>query len=141
MEYADMTVAELLREQKNIKVGEANIKSRKANLQAELARRFGEGAIAAYVAQGKEHGTVRFPQGAITVKVDRRQTVRWDQEKCRALAADMTWEQARHYFDFTFDVKEAVYKALPPGDNFRPALTDARTTKVSEPSFELVPVE
>jgi hypothetical protein len=136
---SEMTVAELAARQRDLKHQQSMLKIHASQLQEELARRFKGDAQFAYDAQGKAHGTVRvLIKGGATVKVDTKQTVSWDQEKCRALAADMTWEQVQHYFTIKFDVKESVYKALPPGDNFKPGLTEARVTKIGEPTYELL---
>lgn len=145
----DMTVADLLERQWQIKTSRQTLKIYEENLNDELQRRFGAAAKEAYAAKARKdgtesaHGTVRVSAGAdgVVVKVDTKEAVSWDQDKLKAVAYTMPWEQAAHYFTIKFDVKESIYKALPPGNNIKPLLTEARTTKMGEPKFELVAAE
>jgi hypothetical protein len=128
---ADMTVAELLAWQADI-VGMATLVKEDASaLQAELDRRFGVQHKADLAKADKTAGTATsvLPNASgIRLKADTpKGKVEWDQAKLWGLAADLTREQLEHYCRIELTPKEAVYKALPPDNNMKGALKDART--------------
>lgn len=87
----------------------------------------------------KKHGKFAVPvdpQHGIWATATIRQTVAWDQDKLKALAATMPWADVKHYFDIKFSVKESVYKAVPPSP-LKVALDDARTTMIGGIAVEL----
>lgn len=97
-----------------------------------IARRFMDQALAAYTAKDKTSGkvTVNFPKD-VQLTGDISKTVVWDQDKLKALAATLKWEEVQHYFTIKFSVPEATHKAIPPGD-LRDKMDDARTVKYGD---------
>lgn len=87
----------------------------------------------------KKHGTFRVlldPQHNIWAACNIRQSVVWDQDKLRALASKLSWEEAQHYFDIKLSMKETTYKAIPPG-TLKLAIDDARTTTLGPIKVEI----
>lgn len=117
------------------KAQEANLKhaqSIRAMVQEEILRRRGDDIGAAYAAAEKQYGDIRFTVEGVEMQVSVGKTVKWDQKALESIAAKMPLEEAQHYFDISFKVPEAKFKALPPSD-FKKALEDAREVKYGEP--------
>ena len=82
-----------------------------------------------FLAAGKEKGALTFktPCGN-KVKGEIATTVKWDDDKLRALASAMTWDQIKHWFTIKFSVSERLFNAIEPGP-MKDAFVDARTVE------------
>lgn len=135
----NLSIADLLVEQREIESHAALIDSSKKSLQAELVRRFSEGHAAALKELGKTAGTrTEVLPGGVRLKADTRAKVKWDQQMLWTLAADFTREQLEHYCKIELTPKEAVYKALEPGSNIKGQLAAARTDEPGSTTFKLL---
>lgn len=116
--------------ERNPRVAEARDMLTKTN--AVIVEKARPDADAAYVRQGKSHGSLTIKSlPGVVVKADISQTVSWDQEKLKAIAGTLDWPTAQQLFKITFTVPEAVYKNMLPGE-LKDKLTDARTTKTGD---------
>jgi hypothetical protein len=115
-------------------------KARTAVVQAELERRLGASAKAAYDQAGKEHGTLSLPlQGGLMAKLDVTKKVEWDSEKLLKLAQTMPWERVTAMFKIVFAVSETTYKGIAVLDgDLKAKIDDARTVKFGQPKIVLV---
>ncbi len=130
------SISSLQSERSNAVEAAASAKQRISAVDAELVRRFGEQGKTALANLGKETGTTTLElENGPKLKADVSKTVKWDGDALAALAADMTWENASHFFEIKFSMKEAMYKAQPPG-NFLDSLTAARTVKTGDIKIE-----
>jgi hypothetical protein len=109
-------------------------------VQAELERRLGASAKAAYDQAGKEHGTLSLPlQGGLMAKLDVTKKVEWDSEKLLKLAQTMPWERVTAMFKIVFAVSETTYKGIAVLDgDLKAKIDDARTVKFGQPKIVLV---
>lgn len=139
MELVTLVTPQLYEMQEALAGAQAIMAAKARAIKAELARRFAGPAKEEYARKGKSYGALSLPAGdGLIAKAETKQTVDWDSPKLEALAGEMRWEDARHYFDVTFSMKEATYKALPPDSNLKKRIDAARTTKLSDLSVKLV---
>jgi len=117
-----------------------NAKSAKEWLDAVLAWRYVPIANEHRRQDGKDTGTVRFDDGAVTVVADLPKKVEWDQtllaatvERIRASGDDPT-----EYVETAFKVPERKYGAWPV--HIRLAFEPARTVRTGKPTFTLKPI-
>ncbi|CAA7618241.1 hypothetical protein [Magnetospirillum sp. SS-4] len=115
-------------------------KAVKDRLDGALDRKYGTTAAELRSREGKDTGTVRFNDGAVTVAVDLPKKVDWDQghlaatvERIRIAGDDPT-----EYVDLAFKVPERKYAAWPA--HIRLAFEAARTVKTGKPTFTLKPI-
>jgi hypothetical protein len=137
----DMTLADLLKWQAETAGMKALVAADEKALQAELARRYAADHAASLARTGKTAGTITSVlEGGLRLQADTpKGSVKWDQAKLWAVAADLTREQLEHYCKIELTPKEAVYKALEPGSNMLGALKDARTDSApGAPKFKLL---
>ena len=82
-----------------------------------------------FLTAGKEKGalTYKTPCGN-KIKGEIATTVKWDDDKLRALASAMTWDQIKHWFTIKFSVSERLFNAIEPGP-MKDAFVDARTVE------------
>ncbi|MBX9945075.1 MAG: hypothetical protein K2Y40_13405 [Reyranella sp.] len=106
-------------------------------IDGAIALRFADHAQSLRREAGKDTGTVRFEQDAVTVVADLPKRVDWDQtliagvvERIRAAGDDPT-----QYVDIAIKVPERKYTAWP--ENIRAAFAPARTVRTGKPSFIL----
>jgi hypothetical protein len=113
-------------------------KSLKDWLDGAIALKFGERAREARAALGKDTGTVRFADGAVTVVADLPKKVEWDQATLAALVETIRaeGENPTDYVEITFGVSERAYGAWP--ESIRRAFTPARTLKTGKQTFRLL---
>jgi len=106
-------------------------------LAGALALRYSERARALRNDSGKDAGTVRFEDGAVTVTADLPKKVDWDQavlagliDRIRAAGDDPS-----DYVEVSYKVPERKFTAWPAPirENFAPA----RTVRTGKPTFTL----
>ena len=109
-----------------------------ADIQTEITRRYEGLAALALDEAGKDHGTTtRDLDGGYKLKIERKQTVKWDSAALQAVASEMTWERIQHWFKIAFSVPEAKFNAVEPGP-FKDELVKARTTKLGNVTVTLI---
>ncbi len=106
-------------------------------IEAAIALRYEQRAIAARAAAGKDTGTVRFEDGAVEVVVDLPKRIEWDQARLAALAEKIRGgdENPAEYVEVAFKVPERAYTAWP--ERIRLAFEPARTVRTGRQSFKL----
>lgn len=114
-----------------LKEKEARVKAEIQLVNDEIANRVSNEAAALFQAQEKTSGDVTFVVDGIKLKASVSKTVKWDDEKLKAIASDMPWEIAHRVFDISFKVPEATFKAIPDPELVA-RLTEARTVKYGE---------
>lgn len=112
-------------------------KTGKARLDEALALKYADRAAALRAHQGKDTGTVRVEDGAVTVVADLPKKVDWDQAQLAALVERIRAEgdDPVEYVDIAFKVPERKFAAWPSA--IRSAFEAARTVRVGKPSFRL----
>ncbi|MEO0429437.1 MAG: hypothetical protein AAF160_18560 [Pseudomonadota bacterium] len=103
-----------------------------------IALKYGDDALEARRAEGKDTGTVRLQDGPVTVVAELPKRVDWDQamlaglvERIRADGADPA-----EYVDIAFSVPERKYTAWPK--DIRQEFEPARTVRTGKPKFRLL---
>lgn len=106
-------------------------------LDSAIALRFAEQATAARRAEGKDTGTVRFDDGAVTIVADLPKKVEWDQDALAAVVERIrtAGDDPADYVETTFKVPERRYGAWPPA--IREAFEPARTVRAGRETFRL----
>lgn len=106
-------------------------------IEAAIALRYEQRAIAARGAAGKDTGTVRFQDGAVEIVADLPKKIDWDQPRLAALVAQIRagGEDPGEYVELTFKVSERAYAAWP--ERIRQAFEPARTVRTGKPSYRL----
>lgn len=113
-----------------------------ARIDAEITRRFGSKIDAALKSADKQAGSITVDLGeGFRAKGAVAKKVTYDQDKLRAAAGQMTWDEANHYFDIKMSVPEKVYGALAPADPHKPAIEAARTVVYGDLKVSLERVE
>lgn len=104
-------------------------------LDGAIALKYGDRATEARRAEGKDTGTIRFEDGAVTVIADLPKRVDWDQTKLAALVERIKADggDPAEYVDISFDVAERKYSAWPA--HIRTAFEGARTVRTGKPRF------
>jgi hypothetical protein len=106
-------------------------------LEGIVAVRYDQRAIALRAGQGRDTGTVRFSDGAVTVVADLPKRVEWDQRRLAAIVERIRTNggDPSEYVEITYKVPERAYSAWP--EQIRAAFTPARTVRTGKPSFKL----
>jgi hypothetical protein len=106
-------------------------------LDGAVALKYGDRAHASRQAAGKDTGTIRFDDGAVTVIADLPKRVDWDEDKLAALVDRIRAEgdDPAEYVDVAIKVPERKFAAWP--SHIRSAFEDARTVRTGRPSFRL----
>jgi hypothetical protein len=106
-------------------------------IEAAIALRYEQRAIAARGAAGKDTGTVRFQDGAVEVVAELPKRVEWDQGRLAALAEQIRagGEDPAEYVEVSFKVPERAYAAWP--ERIRQAFEPARIVRTGKPSYRL----
>ena len=114
-------------------------KAVKDRLDGALDRKYGTIAAELRSREGKDTGTVRFDDGAVTVVVDLPKKVDWDQGHLAATVERIrvAGDDPAEYVDLAFKVPERKYGAWPA--HIRTAFEAARTVKTGKPTFMLKP--
>jgi len=115
-----------------------NLAALAKSYRGEIARRLDLQIKAAFEADDKQHGTVRFPVGnGYTAKAEISRTVEWDSDKLLALAGEMPWIEANHLFTFKAGMAAKMYDALMPESNLKARIDAARTVAYGTPKVTL----
>ena len=106
-------------------------------LAGAVALKYADRAHATRQAAGKDTGTIRFDDGAVTVIADLPKRVDWDQDKLAALVERIRAEgdDPAEYVDVAIKVPERKFAAWP--SHIRSTFEDARTVRTGKPSFRL----
>jgi hypothetical protein len=106
-------------------------------IEAAIALRYEQRAIAARGAAGKDTGTVRFQDGSVEVVAELPKRVEWDQGRLAALAEQIRagGEDPTEYVEVSFKVPERAYAAWP--ERIRQAFEPARIVRTGKPSYRL----
>jgi len=112
-------------------------KQMQAWIEAAIALRFEQRAIAARAAAGKDTGTVRFQDGAVEITADLTKRVDWDQARLAKLIPQIRagGEDPAEYVETSFKVLERAYTAWP--ERIRLAFEPARTVRTGRQTFKL----
>jgi hypothetical protein len=115
-------------------------KAAKDWLDGALERKYGVLATEHRRIEGKDTGTVRFDDGAITVVADMPKKIEWDQEQLAATVERIraAGDDPGEYIETAFKVSERKYGAWPA--HIRTAFEGARTVKTGKPTFALRPI-
>ena len=107
-------------------------------LDGAISLKFGERAREARAALGRDTGTVRFSDGAITVVADLPKKVDWDQAKLSALVETIraSGDDPSQYVEISFSVSERAFGAWP--DAIRRTFEPVRTLRTGKPTFRLL---
>ena len=118
-----------------------HIKAIKARLDAALTLKYSDLAAEARRSAGKNTGTVRFDDGAITVVADLSKRVDWDQKKLSQMVERIraAGDDPAEYVEISFKVSERKYTAWP--DAIREGFAPARTVRTGTLSVTLIPAE
>jgi hypothetical protein len=119
--------------------GLRNAKTAKDWLDGVLDRKYRAIAAEHRRIEGKDTGTVRFEDGAVTVVADLPKKVEWDQEQLAATVERIraSGDDPTEYVDLAFKVPERKYGAWPA--HIRTAFEAARTVKAGKPTFAFKP--
>jgi hypothetical protein len=114
-------------------------KMQKDWLDGVLDRRYAPIAAELRSRDGKDTGTVRFGDGAITVVADLPKKVEWDQDQLAAIVERIraAGDDPSEYVETAFKVPERKYSAWP--GHIRTAFEAARTVKTGKATFTLKP--
>ncbi|MGE4278698.1 MAG: hypothetical protein AB7G62_03870 [Magnetospirillum sp.] len=114
-------------------------KAAKDWLDGALERKYGTLAAERRRTEGKDTGTVRFDDGAVTVVADLSKKVEWDQTQLAAIVERIRTGggEPGEYVETSFKVSERKYGAWPA--HIRTAFEAARTVKTGKPTFVLKP--
>ena len=114
-------------------------KAAKDWLDGALERKYGALATEHRRTEGKDSGTVRFDDGAVTVVADLSKKVEWDQTQLAAIVERIRTGggEPGEYVETSFKVSERKYGAWPA--HIRTAFEPARTVKTGKPTFVLKP--
>ncbi|HDR28149.1 hypothetical protein [Rhodovulum sp.] len=137
-EIASLPAEELARLQSEAKDALRSAKSLRDWLDGAIALKYGDRAAQARHDAGKDTGTVRFADGAVTVVSDLPKRVDWDQDRLAELVDRIRAEgdDPQAYVDVILKVPERKYTAWPPA--IRSAFESARTVRTGKPTFRLV---
>ncbi|HET6377639.1 MAG TPA: hypothetical protein VFG05_04950 [Methylocella sp.] len=112
-------------------------KSLKDWLEGAIALKYAGRAAQARANAGKDTGTVRFADGAVTVVAEVTKKVEWDQAKLAALVETIRagGENPSDYVEISFHVSERAFGAWP--ERIRQTFAPARTVKTGKQAFKL----
>ena len=115
-----------------------HIKAVKARLDGALTLKYSDLAAEARRLAGKDTGTVRLKDGAITVVADLAKRVDWDQEKLGQMIERIrAGDDPAEYVEISFKVPERNYVAWP--DAIRQGFEPARTVRTGSLKVEILP--
>ena len=137
-DIAALPAEELARLQDEADTALRAAKSLRDWLDGAIALRYADQATTVRHQAGKDTGTVRFTDGAVTIVSDLPKRVDWDQDRLAELVERIRAEgdDPRDYVDVSFKVPERKYTAWPPA--IREAFQSARTVRTGKPTFRLV---
>lgn len=106
-------------------------------LDGAITLKYGDQAQEARRTEGKDTGTIRLQDGAVTVIADMPKKVDWNQSALAAMVERIRTDGAdpAEYVDVAFSVPERKYSAWPA--HIREAFEPARTVRSGKPKFRL----
>ena len=115
-----------------------HIRAIKAHLDAALTLKYSDLAAEARRLAGKDTGTVRLKDGAITVVADLSKRVDWDQEKLGQMVERIraAGDDPAEYVEISFKVSERKYAAWP--EAIRQGFEPARTVRTGQLGIQLL---
>lgn len=123
----------------DIKSREIVLKAVKAAISAELESRYDAAIKAAYLAAGKDTGTVHVSADGYDLECDRTKKVEWDQAQLASIEKTIRveWEEdPADYLKVTRAVDERAYQGWP--SKLRELFAPARTVKPGSLSLKIV---
>ena len=110
----------------------------KDRLDGALVRKYGDRAAALRHQAGKDSGTVRLADGAVTVIADLPKKVGWDQAQLAALVERIRagGEDPAEYVSTEIKVAERAFTAWP--ESIRQLFAPARAVRTGKASFRLI---
>ena len=113
-------------------------KTTKDWLDGAISRRFSDKAAINRREKGKDTGTVRFQDGAVTVVAELPKRVDWDQTHLADLVERIKagGEDPREYVEISLKVSERKYTAWP--SHIQSAFAEARTVRTGKENFKLI---
>lgn len=114
-----------------------NAKRNRDWVEAVIAARYGQRAVALRAEQRKDTGTVRFTDGDVAIVSELPKRVEWDQARLAAVVERIraAGDDPGEYVEVTYKVPERAYTAWP--EHIRTAFTAARTVRTGKASFKL----
>ncbi len=112
-------------------------KRTKECVDSAIAMRFADRAKSARLDDGKDTGTVRFEDGAVTIVADLPKRVDWDQDALAEIVERIrqAGDEPADYVEMTFKVSERRYGAWPP--SLRETFEPARTVRTGKQTFRI----
>ena len=114
-----------------------NAKRNRDWVEAVIAARYGQRAVALRAEQRKDTGTVRFTDGDVAIVSELPKRVEWDQARLAAVVDRIraAGDDPAEYVEATYKVPERAYTAWP--EHIRTAFTAARTVRTGKATFKL----
>lgn len=107
-------------------------------VRTTLEKRYGERAAQAYLAEGKDTGTVHIHEGDFDLVCDRVKKVEWDQAELRAIGDKIAeaGDDPFEYLEQTLKMEERRFTALPA--SIAKVFAPARTVKPGPLTIKIV---
>ena len=114
-----------------------NAKRNRDWVEAVIAARYGQRAVALRAEQRKDTGTVRFTDGDVAIVSELPKRVEWDQARLAAVVDRIraAGDDPAEYVEAPYKVPERAYTAWP--EHIRTAFTAARTVRTGKATFKL----
>lgn len=133
----DATLPELHAAYSKAKTNEAKWKHQKACIGIELVRRFGDRLKEILTRKDKEHGSATDTIEGEKLKLDIKQTVKWDSAKLLQIGETFGVDVAQKILKMDLSVPEATFNAITD-DALKNALIEARTVEIKAPTIVFV---
>lgn len=106
-------------------------------LTAALDDLYGDAARAQLLGAGKDSGTTHLIDGILSITVEIKKSVSWDQDELAAIARRIAsnGDDPAEYIDVKYSVSERKFAAWP--ETLRRPFEAARTVKPGKPTFRL----
>lgn len=137
-DLAELSAETLALLQEDIDAAMRSAKTAKDRLDGAVTRKFSSRAADLRRAEGKDTGTARFQDGAVTVVAELPKRVDWDQTHLADLVERIKadGEDPREYVEIAFKVSERKYTAWP--SHIQSAFAEARTVRTGKENFKLI---
>jgi len=137
-DIADLPAETLALLQEEADAAMRSAKTAKDWLDGAITRKFSSRAADQRRSEGRDTGTARFQNGAVTVVAELPKRVDWDQAHLADLVERIKadGEDPREYVEISFKVSERKYTAWP--SHIQSAFAEARTVRTGKESFKLI---
>ena len=135
MTHKNLTLEWLLKEQQQ---AEAIIKAEKQKLseiQGLINSKLEDKAKIAFLASGKDTGTIHITEEGFDVAVEVKKTVKWDQVELLKAFDSLPIDTAKHYCSMELKIEERKYTNAPP--DIQAVFLPARTVVPSAPKYTI----